>query len=77
MRHLVVLFIHFLATLVPYSEKTRPGRCPEPEIIALRALMINRAGSAFARDIPGILNVCADRESIARCPVHFYAASLS
>jgi hypothetical protein len=28
-------------TEFPFGQKTRPGRCPEPEIIALRMLMIN------------------------------------
>jgi hypothetical protein len=28
-------------------------------------------------EIPGILNICADCEPLARCPVGFYAASLS
>src|SRR5882762_8739323 len=33
----------------PYGEKTRPGRCPEPELIALRTLMINRARQRFCQ----------------------------
>jgi len=36
------------AAETPYGEKTRPGRCPEPELIALRTLMINRARRRFA-----------------------------
>ena len=61
-----------------YGEKTRPGPCPEPELIALRTLMINQARQGFLPgEIPGILNMCADRELMARCAVDFYAASLS
>ncbi len=32
-----------------YGEKTRPGRCPEPELIALRPLMINQAREVFCQ----------------------------
>jgi hypothetical protein len=39
--------------------------------------MINRARRRFASGVPGILNICTDREPIARCPVDFYAASLA
>jgi len=40
--------------------------------------MINQARQGFlAGEIPGILNICADRELMARCAVDFYAASLS
>jgi hypothetical protein len=50
--------------LLAYSQKIRPGRCPDPEIIALRMLMINQAQEAGGLwEIPGILNnICADRE---------------
>src|SRR5260221_9023141 len=34
-------------------------------------------GGLLPGEIPSILNICADRESLARCPVDFYAASLS
>jgi len=43
--------IELLIRMLPaahYGEKTRPGRCPEPELIALRTLMINRARQRFA-----------------------------
>src|SRR5437763_4066222 len=33
----------------PYGEKTRPGPCPEPELIALRTLMINQARQRFCK----------------------------
>jgi hypothetical protein len=33
----------------PYSQKIRPGRCPDPEIIALRMLMINQAQEVSGR----------------------------
>ena len=33
----------------PYGEKTRPGPCPEPELIALRTLMINQAREVFCQ----------------------------
>src|SRR5260221_10931949 len=29
-----------------FGQKTRPGRCPEPELIALRTLIINQAREA-------------------------------
>jgi hypothetical protein len=45
--------------------------------MALRMLMINQARRSFARGDSGILNIRADREPIARCPVNPYAASLS
>src|SRR6266852_176980 len=32
-----------------YGEKTRPGRCPEPELIAQRPLMINQAREVFCQ----------------------------
>src|SRR5580693_433022 len=36
--------------------------CPEPEIIPLRTLMINQApGGLLPEELPGILNICADR----------------
>src|SRR6267378_2484212 len=28
---------------IPHGQKTRPGRCPDQELIALRKLMINKA----------------------------------
>ena len=49
---------------IPYGEKTRPGRCLEPELIALRTLMINRARQRFCQwGSPASLiyvNICAD-----------------
>jgi len=36
-------------TLIAYGQKTRPGRCPEPEIIAQRTLMINQAREVFCQ----------------------------
>ncbi len=33
----------------PYRQRTRPGRCPELELIALRTLMINRARQRFCQ----------------------------
>jgi hypothetical protein len=59
---------------VAFGQKTRP--CPEPEIIALRTLVINQGPRALW-EIPGILYICADREPISGCPVNPYAASLS
>ena len=60
----------------PYSQEIRPGRCPDPEIIALRVLMINQAQEVSGR-FPASLIYVADREPIAGCPVNPYAASLS
>ncbi len=34
-------------------------------------------GGLLPGEIPSILNICADCEPLARCPVDFYAASLS
>jgi hypothetical protein len=34
-------------------------------------------GGLLPGEIPGILNICVDCEPMARCPVDFYAASLS
>ena len=34
-------------------------------------------GDLLPGEIPGIPNICADCEPMARCPVNFYAASLS
>src|SRR6516162_9931961 len=31
-----------------------------------------RRGRSFVREIPGILNICAHCEPIARCPVDFF-----
>jgi hypothetical protein len=36
-----------LTSADPYSQITRPGCCPEPEIMALRMLMINQAREVF------------------------------
>src|SRR6184192_373010 len=33
----------------PYGEKTRPGRCSEPELITQRPLMINQAREVFCQ----------------------------
>ena len=63
---------------IPYGEKTRPGHCPEEEIIPLRTLTINQAREVYCkRRIPASLNICADCEPIAGCRVDLYAASLS
>jgi hypothetical protein len=40
-----------------YSQKIRPGRCPDPEIIAVRMLMINRAQEVSGR-FPASLIYC-------------------
>ena len=32
-----------------YGEKTRPGRCPEQQLIAQRPLMINQAREVFCQ----------------------------
>jgi ureidoacrylate peracid hydrolase len=46
---------------IPFGQKTRPGRYPEPEIIALRTLMDNSGpGGLLPGAFPGILNICAD-----------------
>ena len=34
---------------MPHREKTRPGRCPESELIALRTLMINQVREVFCQ----------------------------
>ena len=34
---------------IPYGEKTRPGRCSEPELITQRPLMINQAREVFCQ----------------------------
>jgi hypothetical protein len=65
--------IGLLVTIPPLVKKTRP--CPEAGIIAVRMLMINRPWGFW--EIPGILNICADLEPIARRPVNPYAASFS
>ena len=36
-------------TAWPYGKKTRPGRCTEQELIALRTLMINQAREVFCQ----------------------------
>ena len=61
----------------PYGEKTRPGPCPEPELIALRTLLINQAREVFCQGNSPASLICADCEAIVRCPVDCYAASLS
>jgi hypothetical protein len=46
-----------------YGQKTRPRRCPEPELIALRTLMlISGPGGLLLEEIPSILNIGADRQ---------------
>ena len=61
-----------------YGEETRPGQCPEQQLIAQRPSMINEgAGGPLSGEIPGILNICAHCEPIAPVPSTFYAASLS
>ena len=62
-----------------YGKKTRPGRCTEQELIALRRSMIIQAREVFCQErFPAFLNIiCADCKPMARCPVDFYAASLS
>jgi hypothetical protein len=55
------------------GQKTRPSRCLE--IIAQRTLMKSGPRGLLPVEIPSILNICC--EPIARCPVDFYAASLS
>lgn len=57
-----------------YGEKTDPGHCPEQQLFAQRPSMINRArGGLLSGKIPGILNICAHCEPIARCAVDFHA----
>ena len=42
-----------------FGQKTRPGCCPEPEIIPLRTLMINQAREVFCqRRFPASLICC-------------------
>jgi hypothetical protein len=36
-------------SFLPYGQKNRPGRCHEPEIIALRTLMTNQAREVFCQ----------------------------
>ncbi len=39
--------------------ETRPGRCPEQELIALRTLMINQAREVFCQErFPASLKIC-------------------
>ena len=73
MRHFVVLFIHLIA----YGEKTRPGQCPEQQLIAQRPSMINEAREVlcqgrFPASLIDVLIV-----SPSPVPSTFYAASLS
>src|SRR5229473_593901 len=50
MRYLVVWFIKdYVPKGMAYGEKTRPGHCPEPELIALRTVMINQARQRFCK----------------------------
>jgi hypothetical protein len=42
----------------PYSQKIRPRRCPDPEIIAPRMLMINQAQEVFGRFPASLIYVC-------------------
>jgi hypothetical protein len=58
-----------------FGQKTRPGRYPEPEIIALPTLMINQAREVFCqgRFPASLIYVLIEN----RCPVDSYAASLS
>ncbi len=59
-----------------FGQKTRP--CPELEIITLLNIDDKSGpGGLLPKEIPGILNICADREPTAICPVNSYAASLS
>jgi hypothetical protein len=51
---------HVSPPFTPYGQKTHPGRCPEQEFIALRAVMINQAGRSLAMVDSYILNICAD-----------------
>src|SRR5205809_1882350 len=39
----------FRSQRIPFGQKTRPGRCHEPEIIALCTLMINQAREVFCQ----------------------------
>jgi antitoxin (DNA-binding transcriptional repressor) of toxin-antitoxin stability system len=41
---LLVIISGIRSGVKAYGQKTRPGRCPERELIALRTLMINQAG---------------------------------
>ena len=63
---------------IPYGQETDPGRCPEPELIALRTLMINQAREGFCQgEFPASLIYVLTVEPVARCAGDFYAASLS
>ena len=44
---------------IPYSEKTRPGRCTDPKIIALRMLMIDQAGRSSCDETFPVSLICA------------------
>jgi len=58
--------------MTPYGEETRPGQCPEQQLIAQRPSMINQAREVFCQGrFPAFLNICAHCEPIARCPVDF------
>ena len=63
--------------LPPFGQRTRPGRCHEPEIIALCTLMINQAREVFCQRSSPASFICADWEPMVGGPVDFYAASLS
>src|SRR6516165_5077250 len=62
----------FPAESISYGEKTRPGQCPAQQLIAPAPVDDKSgAGGPLSGEIPGILNICAHREPIARCPVDF------
>lgn len=64
--------------LPPYGQKTHLGHSPQPELIALRTLMINQAREIFCQGkFPSSLIDVLIAEPVAYCPVDFYAASLS
>ncbi len=58
-----------LPATIPFSQKTRTGRCPDPEIITARILE-RVSGALWLEDIPGIfnMNICADREPSPAVP---------
>jgi hypothetical protein len=59
-------------------QKTRPGRCPEQELIALRTWMLNQAREVFYHGtFPASLIYVLIVSPMARGPVDSYAASLS
>jgi len=46
-----------MLSIYSYGLTTRPGQCPEQQLIAQRPSMINEARDPLSGEIPGILNI--------------------